>query len=84
MPITTEITGEGKDRTLSIRVTNGELNAIQKAESKWNFKDTASFLEFVIAVFISDGLEIYLEKDGEKTKIAPADKLLREKTDSGS
>lgn len=77
MPITVTRTAQGTtDEKITIEVTNGEMRAFDIAKGKWRFKTIKDFLEFSLAIFSTDGMEIFLNKDGEKTRIKPADELV--------
>lgn len=77
MPITVNRTGQGTStEKITIEVTNGEMRAFDSAISRWRFKDIKSILEFALAIFSTEGMEIFLNKNGEKTRIKPADDLI--------
>ena len=82
MPITVSRTGTGAEEKIVIEVTNGEMRAFDAAKTKWRFKAIKDFLEFALAIFSTEGMEIFLDKNGEKTRIKPADELVEEHSSS--
>lgn len=76
MPISVIRTGEGQSEKVTIEVTNGDLRAFATAKEKWRFKDFKAFLEFALAIFSTDGMEITLNQGGDKTRVRPADELV--------
>jgi hypothetical protein len=79
MPIHVARTGEGTPQDkLVIEVTNGDLKQFDLVRSKWRFKNIQAFLEFALAVFSTEGMEVTLNHEGEKTRISPADELVEE------
>lgn len=75
--LTVNRSGQGTaDEKITIEVTNGEMRAFDSAKARWNFKAIKDFLEFALAIFSTEGMEIFLNKNGEKTRIKPADDLI--------
>jgi len=64
---------------LLLGLNNGDLSALKAAIRDWGFKDTASFLKFVLAVMLQakDTKGLYIEEDGQKTKVTPSEGLLK-------
>jgi arginyl-tRNA synthetase len=64
--------------SLYLEVNNGDLNAINEAIDKWNFKDEVSVLRFSLAVIAkAKNKKIYIEEDGEKIPLTPGEGLLK-------
>lgn len=61
---------------LMIKLTNGQLEALEKIKEDGNFNDIKSFLEFILAIFVGGNLTIYKKKGEENVKIEPADDLI--------
>jgi len=77
MPISVNRTGQGTpDEKIIIEVTNGEMRAFDTVKVKWHFKTIKDFLEFALAIFSTDGVEIFLNREGDKTRVKPADELV--------
>lgn len=83
MPINVTRTGEGTaEDILTIVVTNGDLKAFDEVKSRWHFKSLKTYLEFALAIFSTEGVEIFLNHDGEKTRVKPSDELVENPTPS--
>lgn len=67
----------------TVEINNGDLEALNKIISEWDFKDVESALRYAVAVLsIAKDRKLFYEKEnGEKVTIEPADSLRREKTD---
>lgn len=76
MPINVQRIGTGSEEKLIIEVTNGDLRAFDNAKQKWRFNSLKSFLEFALAIFSTEGMEVYLNQSGDKTRVKPADELV--------
>lgn len=76
MPIIATRTGEGADEKLTIEVTNGDLRQFDLVKKKWRFKNAKTFLEFALAIFSTEGVEIFLNHEGDKTRVKPSDELV--------
>lgn len=64
-------------------IDNGDLAALEDAISKWQFKDEASMLRFMVAILRESNEQhvVYVTgKGGKQIAFAPAEKLLN--TDS--
>jgi hypothetical protein len=64
---------------LLVGLNNGDLQALKTAIADWGFKDNASFLKFVLAIMLKakDTKGLYIEEDGQKTKVTPSEGLLK-------
>lgn len=71
-----------KDGEIEVKIDNGDFQALQEIQDKWEFIDKEAILRFAIAALtISNGGTLYVEKDGKKTIITPADSLLNKKSE---
>jgi len=64
---------------LFLGLSNSDLEALEQAIKKWDFKDEESFLKFVIAIMIKSGDDKNLfitDKEGHKINMSPSDDLL--------
>lgn len=63
---------------LILEIDNGDLEKLDKALNKWNFKDYQSLLRFAVSVFIlSDNNSISMQMDGVQQTITPAPDFLK-------
>lgn len=72
---------ENKERgTRNIEINNGDLIALNKIITDWDFRDVESALRYAVAVLsVAKDKKLFYEKDnGEKVTIEPADILKRE------
>lgn len=80
MAITKIGTNDSSD-SLDVKIDNGDFQALQKIQDKMDFKDKEAILRFAIAAMtIAEGGTLYVEKDGKKTVINPADSLLNKQS----
>ncbi len=81
MPIEVTRSGQGTPQEkITIEVTNGELRAMDEVKNKWSFKNIKTFLEFALAIFSTEGMEIFLNEHGDRTRIKPSDDLVEKNT----
>lgn len=67
--------------SILLKVSNGDLKALQDVKDKWGFKDEASALRFALAVIAqSEEHLVYIAtKDGGKVPLTPGDNYLEKK-----
>lgn len=62
-----------------LNLNNGDLQAVEEAKTKWNFKKPEDVLRYALAVIAqSDSSTIYIVKNGERISLAPGKDLLEE------
>lgn len=81
-----KISNDDQLGTRTVEISNGDLQALNKINDEWNFKDIESALRYAVAVLsIAKDKKLFYEKeDGEKVTIEPADSLKREQADDNT
>lgn len=77
-----KVSEDNEKGSRTVEINNGDLIALNKIISEWDFKDAENALRYAVAVLsIAKDKNLFYEKeDGEKITIEPADSLKREKS----
>jgi hypothetical protein len=60
----------------SIKITNGDFNALKEIVTAYHLKDEADAIAYALGVLSqTDGKGVFIEKDGMKVRLIPSDKL---------
>jgi len=66
---------EGK---LTLEFDNGDLQKLNEAMSKWNFKDYQSLARFAVSILlINEGKTFAVTEKGKTSELAPAKELIK-------
>jgi hypothetical protein len=66
-----------EEAKIIITITNGEFRALKEIKEKKKFRSIKTFLDFVLAIFVTPNTFIAKrEDDGSTTKVTPAPDLV--------